>query len=90
MKKILHFQVPVDEEGIPTIPAQDVGIFNEYITKTLLRYYKVIFTPFKITTNNTKVIFDTNRCNNTILIKQFDKYIKDTLEREGYIVELIK
>lgn len=91
MKKIIHFQIPTDDDGNIKVTYEEVGNAYKMIIKALPRYYKVIFSPYKMTTSgNNKLIFDRDGFHDARLEEKFDELIKDGLEKDGYIVELIK
>lgn len=81
----------MNDKGDLAIPCSEVSNTYKNIVKALPKYYKVIFTPYKMTTSaNNKLIFDRDGFHDARLEKSFDKYIKIELEKDGYIVELIK
>jgi hypothetical protein len=91
MKKIIHFQIPVDEKGEIAVSARSAEQFVKYLHKKLPKYYKIICTPFEMESTGNVLRFNSaNIKNSDLWIKHFDEKIKDTLEKDGYLVQLIK
>lgn len=90
MKKIIHFQIPLNEDGCCQISRDQIDNFFECLKKILPKYYEVLITPFKINVIGGKnVQFDTSVLKNKISDTDL-KNLTDVIEKEGFIVTIVK
>ena len=89
MKKIIHFKIPTNDSGHCLIDNRTLGEFNKYLKKVLPKYYFPIFTPFEVSIKNNKIAFDTTSLQGKIS-KENIEYIRNKIEKQGYLVEIIK
>ena len=89
MKKIIHFKMPTNENGHCLINNRTIGEFNKYLKKVLPKYYFPIFTPFEVSIKNNKIVFDTTSLQGKVPSESI-KYIRNKIEKEGHLVEIIK
>lgn len=50
--KFIHFEIPKDNNNVPTIPVKEVGNLMSIASNILEPEVKVVASPFKITWNN--------------------------------------
>lgn len=89
-KKILHFQIPINEYGGTLMPAESINMLVKQNQKILPKYYKVIASPFKITINKKTVTINKSNLKNINNEKEWIELMTNIIEKEGYIVKLIK
>ena len=86
----MHLQIPISEDGRPLIDYNSIMNSTKKLQKQLPRYYKIIVSPFNITTNKKTITIDTNNVDKLHFDPKIIDYIKDMIEKEGYIVKVIK
>jgi hypothetical protein len=89
-KKILHFQIPIDKYGSTLTSAETIIFTLNKIEKIIPKYYKVIASPFKITIDKKTITIDTSNLKDISNEKEWLELITNMIEKEGYIVKLIK
>lgn len=50
MKKVIHFKIPLDEDGYSILPHDLIHNFAEYVDSRIPDEYSVVFTPFTMQT----------------------------------------
>ena len=88
-KKIIHFQVPMDEDGQPVMTIEDMGNFVGNVRKVLPKDYLVLCSPLKVSIDGDTVKFDIRELEDKIPSEMIE-LIKNTVKKEGLIAEVIK
>lgn len=86
MKKIIHFQIPLDERGTPAIPLDIFRYFMKYVSDVIGDEYYVIATPL-IPENKKDIInidFDNFKdISEKDFVELINSKIKENLNNEG-------
>ena len=88
-KKIIHFQMPLREDGQPVMAMVEATNYINYLKKVLPKYYLVLCSPFKVNVDGDTVKFDIKGLEDKMPPKLIT-VIKGMVEKEGFIVEIIK
>lgn len=90
-KKILHFQIPINNnDKYPLVRLDGVNLILTQAKRILPRYYRVIASPFDITIDKKIITIDASNAKNLYDNEKWLSFITNIVETEGYTVKLIK